>query len=84
MPDIEFSVSESGDEIRIQRPKEIVSSSYDTRSREVNEDSSHFSNDDITSMMLKSGKNSVIFCGGEDLGNLKISFSIYLLYQDDR
>ena len=84
LPDIEFIVGESGDEVLIQRPKEVVSSSYNRKSSEVSDGSSHFSNDAIASMNLNSGKNPVVFCGGEDLGNLKIRFSIYLLNQDDR
>ena len=46
--------------------------------------SSTFTNDEIKSMGLKYGLNRAVFIGGENLGNLKIQFSVYLLNQNDR
>ena len=84
LPNINFVLSESGDEVLIGRPKIFGTSACDKKENHVGDVSSNFTSDEIKSMGLKHGINQAVFCGGEDLGNLKIRFSIYLLHQTDR
>ena len=78
---INFVLSESGDEVLIERTR---ASTCDKKKDQVGDGSSNFSSDEIKSMDLKNGINQAVFCGGENLGNIKIHFSIYLLHQTDR
>ena len=85
MSDLDFVISESGDEVLICRSNELVSSISDKEQPQGEPvSSSYFTSEELNSMKLKKGKNQVDFCGGQDLGNIRICFSIYLFQQDDR
>ena len=85
LSDLDFVISESGDEVLICRSNELVSSISDKEQPQGEPvSSSYFTSEELNSMKLKKGKNQVDFCGGQDLGNIRICFSIYLFQQDDR
>ena len=71
-------LAESGEEVLIQRPSQLGEQTQECDS------SSTFTNDEIKSMGLKYGLNRAVFIGGENLGHLRIQFSVYLLNQNDR
>ena len=84
LTDIDFIVSEAGDEVLMKRPENKVKLGCEIKDDQAEEISKDFRNDDLRSMNLKYGKNEAVFCGGEDIGNLNIQFSIYLFHQSNR
>ena len=82
--DVVFSVSEAGDEVLMSRRDNENDLPSEKKSEYPKKLSKDFLSHDLKSMHLQYGKNEAIFSGGEDIGNLKICFSIYLLHQSNR
>ena len=77
-------MSEAGDEVLMSRRVNGNDLSSGKKSEHPKKPSKDFLSDDLKSMQLQYGKNEAIFSGGEDIGNLKICFSIYLFQQSNR
>ena len=84
LTDIVFTVSEAGDEVLMSRRLNGNDLPCEKTSEHPKKLSKDFLSDDLKSMHLQYGKNEAVFSGGEDIGNLKICFSIYLLHQSNR
>ena len=84
MENIEFIISDSGDEVLMRRTLYRDNCPSERNSTKLEEISKIFRDDDLKSMNLNYGKNEAIFSGGEDVGNLTIRFSIYLFHQSNR
>ena len=84
LSDIVFTVSGAGDEVLMSRRINGNDSPCEKKIEYPKKPSKDFLSDDLKSMHLQYGKNEAIFSGGEDIGNLKICFSIYLFHQSNR
>lgn len=84
LENIEFIISDSGDEVLMRRTLYRDNCPSERNSTKLEEISKIFRDDDLKSMNLNYGKNEAIFNGGEDVGNITIRFSIYLYHQSNR